>query len=113
MTRKFVRPLCFCGCGLERRPGSKYHDEKHQQAVAREKKRTRQGQPMLRPDGTASPCFSRHSKTHPAHTRGVTIDDPKCATPYRISKGDWQRDCEIYLKMGCKVRIDDGQELLL
>ena len=82
---KFTRDTCACGCGRERRPGSKYYSDKCCQHVAALKKYARRAAGIAPVERDPEHTVRREPARHPS----VTILDPMVALPYYISKAEF------------------------
>ena len=96
--------LCACGCGLPKRPNSKYNSEKCQQrkarllAVAQGKNRR------------------EYRRAHPPKVKTnrltIKIIDPECCDPYYVSKAEYSMFASDYSRLGCTVEMN-GQVVML
>ena len=103
-------PLCACGCGQPCHGKSKYASKKCQRKVARETFLARHPEKAYQRVGhkpNRAPKFN-----YSAPRRGVTVTDPLVATPYTISRHEWDTYAADYIALGCSAEVD-GQEVML
>ena len=133
--------LCACGCQLPAEGRSKYHNEKHQQAVARQKSREKNLGVCCAESGctNARHANGKYCRTHCKHTGhgyastrlrefskeqkkdykgvkkpqiGATIYDPGC-DPYNVSEAQARKWIRSGdLAHGTKVKIGDEEILI-